>query len=171
MKRLLRLKNRTLARVFTAFPALAERWGKGLEANREPIPWAIPRKPLREAALALVTTGGIHLKSQPPFDMGDPHGDPTYREIPTDTPREALAITHDYYDHRDAERDLGLVLPVAELRELAEAGALGTLHPVAYSFMGHIAGPHLETLAAKTAPEVARKLAEAGLDYALLVPA
>lgn len=170
MRPFLGWKNRALARVFTAFPSLAAHWARRLESNREPIPWTPPRKPLREAELAVVTTGGVHLGSQQPFDMRDPNGDPTYRDIPVDAPRETLVITHDYYDHRDAEKDLGLVLPVAELREIAGAGALGTLHPVAFSFMGHIAGPHLATLVAKTAPAVARKLAQAGVDYALLVP-
>lgn len=171
MRSFLCWKNRVLARVFTAFPALAARWARKLDAYGEPIPWTTPRKPLPEAELAVVTTGGVHLRSQTPFDMGDPDGDPSYREIPVTSPREALTITHDYYDHRDAEEDLGLVLPVAELRELADAGALGALHPVAYSFMGHIQGRHLPTLVAKSAPEVARKLARAGVDYALLVPA
>lgn len=164
-------KNRVPARAFTAYPGLAARWARKLEAHGGPIPWATPRKPLRGAEVAVVTTGGVHLRSQRPFDMGDPDGDPTYREIPVTSPRESLTITHDYYDHRDAEEDLGLVLPVAELRELADTGAMGALHPVAYGFMGHIQGRHLTTLVAKTAPEVARKLARAGVDYALLVPA
>lgn len=166
-----RLKNRLLARLFTAFPSLAERWGRRLEAHEGDIPWAVPEKPLREAVLALVTTGGVHLSTHPPFDMADPNGDPTFREVPVDMPRARLTITHDYYDHRDAERDMNLVFPAQRLKELAEAGALGGLHPMAYSFMGHIAGPHLKTLQAESAPEVARRLADAKVDYALLVPA
>jgi D-proline reductase (dithiol) PrdB len=150
---------------------MAVRWARRLEVHEEPIPWASPRKPLREAELAVVTTGGVHLRSQQPFDMGDPDGDPNYREIPATSPRETLTITHDYYDHRDAEKDLGLVLPLAELRELVDAGALGALHAVAYSFMGHIAGRHLAILVATTAPNMARRLADAGVDYAFLVPA
>ncbi len=165
------LKNLVLARIFTAFPGLAARWGKGLAMDSGELPWTSPRKPLREAALALVTTGGVHLRSDPPFDMSDPNGDPTFREIPADTPRELLTITHDYYDHRDAEQDLELVLPVRSLRELVTRGALGSLHPLAYGLMGHIDGPHLETLRQLTAPEIARRLAAAGIDYAILVPA
>lgn len=164
-------KNRLLARVFTAFPSLAEQWGKRLEMHEGGIPWARPERHLRDAVLALVTTGGVHLTSQPPFDMTDPNGDPTYREVPADTPRELLTITHDYYDHRDAEKDLNLVFPVERLKEIVDAGALGGLYPHAFSFMGHIDGPHIETLREKSAPEVARKLADARVDYALLVPA
>ncbi len=166
-----RLKNRVLARLFTTFPSLAARWGEGLSLDQGEIPWTAPRKPLREAVLALVTTGGVHLQSQPPFDMSDPNGDPTFREVPADTPAELLAITHDYYDHRDADRDLELVFPVRSLRELLARGALGTLHPVTFALMGHIDGPHLATLRERTAPEIARRLAAAGVDYTLLVPA
>ncbi|MBT1074261.1 hypothetical protein KJB29_03135 [Geobacter grbiciae] len=166
-----RLKNRLLARVFTAFPSLAERWGRRLAMHGGEIPWSEPRKPLREAVVALVTTGGVHLTTQEPFDMTDPNGDPTFREVPVDAPRESLTITHDYYNHRDAERDLNLVFPAERLREMVEKGALGRLHGTAYSFMGHIDGPHLLTLRKKSAPEVARRLAEAKVDYALLVPA
>lgn len=167
-----RLTHRLLARVFTALPSLAARWGRRLAPDTgAPIPWTEPRKPLREATLALVTTGGVHLRSQVPFDMTDPDGDPTFREIPAEAPAGALAITHDYYDHRDAEADLNLVLPLERLGELAARRALGALHPVAFGFMGHIAGPHLATLTERSAPEVARKLADAQVDYALLVPA
>lgn len=166
-----RLKNRLLAKVFTTFPSLAERWGKRLEFHGGEIPWSEPRKPLHEAVVALVTTGGVHLTTQEPFDMTDPDGDPTFREVPVDALRSSLAITHDYYDHRDAERDVNLVLPLDRLGEMVAAGVLGGLHGVAYSFMGHIGGPHLETLQKESAPEVARKLADAKVDYALLVPA
>ncbi len=168
---LARLKNRLLARAFTVFPSLAERWGRGLAADRGAIPWDSPRKPLREATLALVTTGGVHLKTQPPFDMTDPNGDPSFRELPVDTPQASLVITHVYYDHRDAEEDLNLIFPVERLRELVERGALGALNPLAFGLMGHIDGPHLGTLRKETAPAIARKLADAKVDYALLVPA
>ncbi len=170
----LRLKlmiERLLARLFTAFPALAERWGKNLQRDRGAIPWAAPVKPLREARLAVVTTGGVHLKSQAPFNMADKQGDPSCREIPVETPAADLAITHDYYNHRDADLDLNLVLPLDRLRELLAHQALGALHPTAFSFMGHIDGPHVQTLVEKTAPEAARRLAAGKVDYAFLVPA
>jgi D-proline reductase (dithiol) PrdB len=166
-----RLKNQLLARVFTAFPSLAARWGKGLAKNAGEVPWVEARLPLRQAVVALVTTGGVHLTTQTPFDMTDQNGDPSFREVPVDSARESLCITHDYYDHRDAEADLNLVLPVQRLQEFQQAGALGKLHPTAYSLMGHIEGPHLRVLQEQTSSEIARRLALAGVDYALLVPA
>ncbi|SNB45406.1 Glycine/sarcosine/betaine reductase selenoprotein B (GRDB) [Geobacter sp. DSM 9736] len=164
-------RNVVMARIFTAFPSLAARWGQRLQMNTSLVPWAEPGKPLREAVVALVTTGGVHLKSQKPFDMSDSNGDASFREIPVSTPREALTITHDYYDHRDADTDVNLVLPVERLQELVERGVVGALHPVAYAFMGHIDDPHLNTLVRISGPEVAGKLADAKVDYVLLVPA
>ncbi|GAB4274239.1 MAG: glycine/sarcosine/betaine reductase selenoprotein B family protein [Deferrisomatales bacterium] len=165
------IQKRLGAAVFQAFPRLASWWARRLPSVSGPIPWAEPRRPLREATVALITTGGVHLRTQKPFDMDDPDGDPTWREIPVDTPAHELTITHDYYDHADAERDLALVYPVEPLRTLVERRALGRVHPYAYGFMGHIDGPHVETLVRIQAPEVARRLARAEVDYALLVPA
>ena len=163
--------NRILARIYTAFPALAAAWGRRLAMDRDTIPWTDAKQPLRQATLALVTTGGIHLKTDRPFDMSDSDGDPSFREIPVSTPANLLTITHDYYDHRDADCDLELIFPVRGLLELVERGLLGGLHPHAYGLMGHIDGPHIATLRDRTAPEIARRLADAKVDYALLVPA
>lgn len=166
-----RIKNRLLARAFTAFPSLAARWARDLDRDDNLIPWAEPKKPLAGASVALITTGGVHLQSDTPFDMRDKEGDPSYREVPLTADRSALTITHDYYNHADADQDLNLILPADRLRTLEREGAIGRIHPVAYSFMGHIDGPHVETLRLKSAPEVARALRGAAVDYALLVPA
>ena len=115
-----RLKNQTLAKLFTAFPMLAANWGKRLSPDGREVPWARPRVSLCKARLALVTTGGVHLRSQAPFDMTDPNGDPSVREVPVATATDELVITHDYYDHRDAEQDLNLVFPVERLTEWAD---------------------------------------------------
>ena len=167
-----RLKNRLLARLLTRFPALLNRvTGKIEPAVRvEETPWSPFTGPLSKARVALVTTAGVHLAGQEPFDMKDPDGDPTYRALPSDTPKEAYTITHDYYDHSDADRDLNIVFPIDRLREMAEGGEIGSLAPVNYGFMGHIDGPHIETLIKKTAPEVAARLAGDGVDVVRLTP-
>ena len=96
-----------VGQIYTRVPALARRWGRRFDAlTFAKVPFTPLRKPLRACRLALITTGGVHLREQPPYDMADPRGDPSYRAIPADTPYARLTITHDYYDHRDAERDL-----------------------------------------------------------------
>jgi D-proline reductase (dithiol) PrdB len=121
--------------------------------------------------LALVTTAGVHLRQDPPFDMQDPQGDASFRLIPHATAAPALTITHDYYDHRDADRDVNIVLPLARLQELVERGVVGEAAPRHVSFMGHIDGPHLTSLVERTAPEAARLLVADGVQAALLTPA
>ena len=167
----IRLKNKLLARIFSAMPSLAARWGRKSESTGGEIPWTAPLKPLSEARVALVTTGGVHLEGHTPFDMEDADGDPTWREVPMAPPAEGYVITHDYFNHSDADKDVNLVFPAERLRELVERGVIGALHEVGYSFMGHIDGEHLDPFQRNAAPEVARRLADAKVDYALLVPA
>lgn len=150
---------------------LARSWGRRFDAlTSDDVPFTRLHKPLHACRIALITTGGVHLRTQQPFDMGDSRGDPSFRAIPTDTPAEQLTITHDYYDHRDAERDLNILFPLALGRELVTRGALGSLG-TGYSFMGHIEPPHVETLLRRTAPEVARRLRQEQIDAVLLTPA
>jgi D-proline reductase (dithiol) PrdB len=164
--------NRLLARLFTRFPRLAERWAESHDATSAgEIPWTPMTTPLAAASIALVSTAGVHLRTQPAFDMRDPDGDPTYREIPRDTPRDQLIITHDYYDHRDADRDVNIVLPLDRLAELAAAGEIGALAPRHFSFMGHIDGQHIHTLQAQSAPAVVQALRADRVDAVLLAPA
>jgi D-proline reductase (dithiol) PrdB len=160
-----------VGQLFSRVPALARLWGRRFDALRsDEIPFVLPRKPLRQSRMVLITTGGVHLRSQPPFDMGDPRGDPTFRHIPAATPPDALAITHDYYDHADADRDQNILFPLALFRELAQRGRIGALAD-GYGFMGHIEPPHVQTLLTRTAPEVAGRLKQQRVDCVLLTPA
>ena len=105
------------------------------------------------------------------FDMTDPDGDPSVRVIPGDTPRGEVRITHKYYDHSAADRDLNVVVPIDRLRELAAAGDVGGVAPRIYSFMGHIDGAHVRTLVEQSAPDVARRLRGDGAEAVVLTPA
>ncbi|MBI3893071.1 MAG: hypothetical protein HY303_16255 [Candidatus Wallbacteria bacterium] len=158
--------------LFSRFPWLAERWAANYQGVRAgDVPWTVPRKPLAQSRVALVTTAGIHLKSQPPFDMTDKQGDPSFRELPALLTAGEWTITHDYYDHRDALADANIVLPADRLAELAAAGRIGEVAPRHFSFMGHIDGPHIPVLMQRTAPRVARLLEEDRVDAAVLAPA
>lgn len=164
--------NRVAVQLFKHLPWLSTLWARRHRfVEPQGIPWARLDTPLRACVIGLVTTGGVHLRSQVPFDMADPDGDPSFRVIPVDTPRVALTITHRYYDHTAADRDLNVILPLDRLRELAEAGEVGGVGPRAYSFMGHIDGEHLATLMTVMAPEVARRLSGDGVDAVVVTPA
>lgn len=168
-----RLSNRLYA-----IPAVAQLWSR-LAARRTndladvsgAIPFTVASKPLAQARLALITTGGIHLRTQPPFDMDDPDGDAGYREIPADVNLADLTITHKYYDHRDADQDPNIIFPLDHLRRLVDQGIVGSLAPRHFAFMGHIDGPKIAILTARSAPEVAAKLRADQVNYALLTPA
>ena len=129
------------------------------------IPFVRPEKPLEDCRLALVTTGGVHLPRDTRFDIDDPSGDCSYREIPNDA--YALTWTHAYYSP-SLGADLDSVFPLWTLRRLVIEGIVGELAPRQFSFMGAIHDP--EPLVEKTAPEVARKLADDEVDAVLLTP-
>jgi D-proline reductase (dithiol) PrdB len=162
---------RLVGGLYSRVPALARNWGRRFDALAfDEVPFARPARPLRESRLALITTGGVHVRSQPGFDMQDPRGDASYRAIPPATPPAQIAITHDYYDHSDAERDLNILFPLALMRELRDQGKIGDLG-TCYGFMGHIEPPHVETLLRETAPQVAGMLKQERIDAVLLTPA
>jgi D-proline reductase (dithiol) PrdB len=164
--------NAALVQVFKHVPRLASRWARTHQfVEGRDIPWSPVRKPVAESKIALVTTAGVHLTSHEPFNMDDPDGDPSFRVIPTDAPRADLTITHKYYDHSAADRDINVVLPLDRLRELLAEKRIGGIGHSVYGFMGHIDGPHLETLQGRTAPEVARRLKTDRVDAVLITPA
>lgn len=166
------LPNRVAVQLFKRVPWLAERWARRHRfVEAVAVPWAPLRTPLPQASVALVTTAGVHLASDPPFDMDDPLGDPSFRVIPADVPRASITITHRYYDHAAADRDLNVVLPVDRLRELVEEGRIGAVAPRMYGFMGHVDGRHLATLMERTALDVAARLVADQADAVFLTPA
>lgn len=128
-------------------------------------PFSRPTKPLAESRLALVTTGGVHLPDDERFDIDDPAGDRSYREIPASA--EELTWTHAYHAP-GREGDLDTVFPLWTLRGLVNEGVVGGLNDRHFSFMGaiHVPAP----LAEITAPEVADKLSDDGVDAVLLTP-
>jgi D-proline reductase (dithiol) PrdB len=130
------------------------------------IPFARPKKPLRECRLALVTTGGVHLSEDERFDIDDPSGDCSYREIPGNA--EVLTWTHAYYAPDRGGEDLDSVFPLWTLRELEAEGVVGELNRRHFSFMGAIHDP--APLVERSAPEVARRLADDVVDAVLLTP-
>src|SRR3954462_1523356 len=113
-----------LSQQFFAIPAVAQHWAKRTAKRTDQlieladrIPFTPLRKPLAACRVALLTTAGIHLRNQLPYNMENSDGDPTYREIPTDVDLDQITITHKYYDHKDADADLNVVFPLSHFRD------------------------------------------------------
>jgi D-proline reductase (dithiol) PrdB len=128
------------------------------------IPWAPLRKPLTECTVVLVTTGGVHLRTDRPFKM---NSDSSFRVIPNGAQAEDLAISHQAYDRTDALEDINLVFPIERLRELAAEQVIGQLAENHYGF-GLIGSAKRLMPSIK---EVAERISKSGVDLALLVPA
>jgi len=132
-------------------------------------PWCSFDKPLSETRLALVSSAGIFRDDQEAFDPWAVN-DLSFRQIPVDTPRDKLKLHHNYFDHRDAVRDLNCVFPVERLKELEKAGTIRALVPEAISLgMGRLY--KRTALQKETVPKIAEVLQAHGTDAALLVPA
>src|SRR5262245_43876626 len=128
------------------------------------IPWTPLRKPVSKCTVALVSTAGVHLRSDPPFKL---NGDPSYRVIPSDVQPRDLAISHQAYDRTDALKDINLVFPIERLRELEAEGVIGRVADDHYGF--GLMGSAEQLM--PSIQEVARRIRAAGVDLALLVPA
>lgn len=136
----------------------------------DPVPWARPRKSLRAARVALVTTGAVYAPGQAAFDEEMKGGDFSFRVIPRDVDVGALGIAHksDAFDQAGFLADRNLGFPLGRLREMEAEGLIGSLAPNALSFMGSISAPG--RLVNETAPAAAALLEADGVDVALLVP-
>ncbi|HET8892330.1 MAG TPA: glycine/sarcosine/betaine reductase selenoprotein B family protein [Candidatus Angelobacter sp.] len=128
------------------------------------VPWTPLRKPLAESTVALVSTGGVHLRKDRPFNL---NGDPTFRIIPKNSLASDMAISHQAYDRTDALKDINLVFPIERLRELEAEHVIGRLADDHYGF-GLMGSAKALMPAIK---EVARRISESGVDLVLLVPA
>ena len=136
----------------------------------DPVPWAPLKKPLKESRLALVSSAGLVLPGQEPFDESIRGGDYSTREIPSDTDVSTLIDSHrsNLYDHAGLRQDPNLAFPLDRMHELVQKGRIGALNHRQLSYMGSITAPG--RLIKKTAPRDMQGLLEDGVDAALLVP-
>ena len=130
----------------------------------EDTPWTVPTRSLSEARLGLVTTAGLHLRGDRPFV----NADTTYRVFPTDSRPGDLVQSHVSigFDRTAIQRDLNVVLPLDRMRELVDQGAIGSLGPNVYAFMGAQRPPYAALEA--SGAEVGGRLRSEGVDYVFL---
>ena len=95
--------------------AFLDRWEDTLTQRlRAPIaydttPWTPFTKPLNKARIAALSTGGIYVEGQPPFNTD---GDWSYREIHLDTPLDQKRIVRCYPTRRLSNRGAGFSFAV-----------------------------------------------------------
>ncbi len=133
-------------------------------------PWTPLDKPLNQCKVALITSSGLIRKSDKPFDLANPDGDPTYRIIPAGTaPAElTLSIVSTNWDRSGFAMDVNVLFPMDRLKELAHEKVIGAMADDHFAFMGSIFD--IDPIIDRTAPEVGRRLKSAGVDVALLAP-
>ena len=151
---------------------LIRSWTK-LEQPRE-IPWTPLSKPLRECTVALVSSGGIALRTDRPFDQEGERrnpwwGDPSFRIIPRGTRSEDIRAYHLHIDPSSAEEDLNCLLPIDRLDDLVRSGKVGHSSEKHYSYMGYLLDPR--ELLTTSIPAIIKDLRKDAVDIAVLVPA
>jgi D-proline reductase (dithiol) PrdB len=108
---------------------------------RGPIPWTPMRKPLNQTTIALVTSAGISLKTDPPFDMEREKkeaiwGDRSFREIPKEATEKDIDVNHLHINTTYIKQDINVMLPLTRMAEFEKKGVIGRLAFTAYSFYG-----------------------------------
>ena len=136
----------------------------------DPVPWTPLKKPLPDCRLVLVSSAAMVTSDQDPFDNFIRIGDTGIREIPWDVDTATLRETHrsKVFDHTGIRRDPNLAFPVDRLREMAEAGFVGSLNHRYLSIMGSVTDP--AQLIKNTIPPVVSKLVDDRVDIAILIP-
>jgi D-proline reductase (dithiol) PrdB len=128
------------------------------------VPFTPLSKPLAEARVALISTAGLHLDDQPPFDRDSPAGDCSFRRIRADDDLSRVRVWWDREQQQAANQDLPSAFPLALLRE----GGIGSVAATHYSFSGAIPAPL--PLLESTAPMVAAELRDDAVDAVLIAP-
>jgi D-proline reductase (dithiol) PrdB len=78
-------------------------------------------------------------------------------------------VSHNNYDHTEAELDINCIFPIERFRELEVEGYIGELAPVSFTIMGRIF--RRTVLQNEMAPVLLRRLKDERVDVFFLVPA
>jgi len=121
------------------------------------IPWTPLKKPIKETTFTLITTAGISMKTEPPFDLErekiEPAwGDPSYREIPRTATESDIEVSHLHINTAYIKKDI-----------------IGRLAATCYSYYGFQLDP--TALLEETMPLVAASMRQENIEAVLLTPA
>ena len=132
--------------------------------NLEGEPW-VEGPPLAERRIAIVTTAGLQLRDDAPFNFRSAE----YRIIPGAVEGKDLVMSHTSvnFDRSGFQRDANVVFPIDRLREMETEGAVGSVANYHYAFNGAYMEPAAYE---EKAREVAGLLKGDSVDAVLLVP-
>ena len=138
------------------------------------IPWAAVTKPLSESRISVVSTAGLSMLGDEPFDMETEKkrpswGDPTWRRLSSDVTTDTIQAHHLHIETSHLLADLDVCFPVPLLRRLADEGVIGEVAPSHYSIMG-FQGPDLSRLRDTSCKPIADAMVAEEVDLALFVP-
>ena len=138
------------------------------------IPWTPLEKSISETTFTLMTTAGLSMKSDPPFDMerekAEPAwGDPSYRQIPRTATESDIEVSHLHINTEYIKQDINVMLPLTRFQEFEKEGIIGKLTPTCYSYYGFQLDP--TALLNETMPKVADRMRHENVEAVLLTPA
>ena len=157
-------------------PGLAA-WVRTFIPDKEfegPIPWTPLPKPLSRLTFSMVTSAGMSLKSDPPFDMEREKrepvwGDRSYRALPRDTTGADIDANHLHINTSYIRQDINVMLPLGHMAQLEKEGVIGRLAPTSYSFYGF----QLQStdFLQEAIEPMSRRMKEEGVEAVFLTPA
>lgn len=128
--------------------------------SRKAVPYTPADRPLKGMTVALVSSAGVHRKTDPPYNL---EGDERFYVFPAEIQAADLMVTHGHYDHSDADRDINCVFPIDRLRELSAEGFIRGVSNKHIGFMGFTRklGEMYEQAAPAMGQEIERSQADA----------
>ncbi|MGM0452353.1 MAG: glycine/sarcosine/betaine reductase selenoprotein B family protein [Thermodesulfobacteriota bacterium] len=137
------------------------------------IPWTPMEKPVDAACFALLTSAGISMKDQAPFDMEREKkeplwGDPSYRMIPKTASTEDIDMNHLHVNTDYVKQDINVMLPIHRFAEFERQGRIGRLAQTHYSVYGYQLDA--KALMETSMPAIAEQMKAEGVDAAVLTP-
>ena len=145
-------------------------------------PFHRPQNSLPQMKIALFTSSGHFMKSDPPTYLGIPDmtqaqaeehifdflkEEPVLSKIPLDASPDQLTAIHGGYDTRASRKDPNVAFPWQILKEFQKTGVIKDLTKYAYSFVGACSQ---KRLIKKTLPRWEEELSKESPDAVLLVP-
>ena len=157
-------------------PSLGAWIGKDIPAQpfSGDIPWTPLKKPVSETRFTLMTSAGISMKTDLPFDVErekrEPAwGDPSSRQIPASTSEAEVDVNHLHINTDYIKQDINVILPLQRFSEFEKEGIIGRLASNCYSYYGFQPDP--AELLSQTMPKVADQMQAENVEAVLLTPA